>query len=130
MDCRTAANHGRDTTGYRDLVNRKRPAWMRQKEAELGDKASRNGFPYLAIDHEVLAIAELSITEKALLLHRKYSATSAMCARHGYSSRRETQPRDAGDWLIDLAAEVQSRLDADSNIGGRSSTANVATEEG
>lgn len=87
-----------------DKNREKIAAWNSTSSAKLQritkDRASRNGFPWLEQDHEILRDTTLSIFEKALALGRTYAATSSACSENGYTSRVGKGDPMHGVWQI------------------------------
>jgi hypothetical protein len=76
----------------------------RRKEVQriTSKLATRNGYPYVDADFEVLSDPSLTILGKAIRLHRSYAAVSHKCSENGFKSNASfVDISDLGAWKID-----------------------------
>lgn len=67
----------------------------------LRDNAHRSGQPWTEADFGTLSDPDLSITEKAVLLHRSWDGTAKACKRRGLSSKRGLGDPERDQWSLD-----------------------------
>ena len=81
-----------------------------QSRARMQDltrpRATRHGQPYIGKDFDVLANADLTILQKALILGRTYAGTQTALSKNGWASKTGLGDPANGTWFIDNPSVV------------------------
>jgi len=76
--------------------------FKRKMQQLTAPTATRNGYPYLESDYEILADPSLTILGKALRIQRSWVATASACGTRGFKSRGPVAAKSADhSWSID-----------------------------
>lgn len=98
--CRAEGRGAQSSTGTEKYRRRKSETHRRYQELTIPG-ASQKRQPWTEADFEVLRNPDMTVLQKALVLHRTYSGTTNACLRNGFMSKIGLGDPERDQWMID-----------------------------